>query len=79
MHILILKKLVLLASVAYAIVDKDLRLKASRLQISASGYWHTATSTAWYTRVKQHRPQVLLGWVTILVCQFLLIVRWMRL
>ena len=25
-------------------------------------------STAWYTGVKQHQPQVLLGWVTVLVC-----------
>ena len=36
-------------------------------------------STAWYTLVKQHRPQLVLGWVTILVCQFLLIVLRMRL
>ena len=36
-------------------------------------------STAWYTGVKQHWPRLLLGWVTVLVCQFLLIVLQMRL
>ena len=36
-------------------------------------------STAWYTEVKQHWPRFVLGWVTVLVCQFLLIVLLMRL
>ena len=31
------------------------------------------------TEVKQHRPWSVLGWVTAVVCQFLLIVLWMRL
>ena len=35
--------------------------------------------TARYNGVKQHRPWFLLGWVTILVCQFLLVFLWMRL
>ena len=44
-----------------------------------SDYWYTATVNAWYNGVKQHRPWLGLGWVTVLVCQFLLIVLWMRL
>ena len=36
-------------------------------------------STAWYTWVKQHRPRLLLGWVTVLVCEFVLIVLRIRL
>ena len=31
-------------------------------------------STARYNGVKQHQPRLVLGWVTVLVCQFLLIV-----
>ena len=31
-------------------------------------------STAWYSRVEQRRPRLVLTWVTVLVCQFLLIV-----
>ena len=44
-----------------------------------SGYWHTATVNCLYTRFKQHQPRFVLGWVTVLVCQLLLIVLWMRL
>ena len=29
-------------------------------------------STAWFNKVKQHWPWLVLGWVTVLVCQFLL-------
>ena len=36
-------------------------------------------STALYTGVKQHRPRLILGWVSILVCQFLVIVLRIRL
>ena len=47
---------------------------------SPQGYWHILLqSTAWYTGVKQHQPRLLLGCVTVLVCQFLLIVLRMRL
>ena len=35
-------------------------------------------STAWYTGVKQHQPR-LVGWMTVLVCKFMLIVLRMRL
>ena len=34
--------------------------------------------TACFTGVEQHRPQFVLGWVTVIVCQFLLIVFRMR-
>ena len=36
-------------------------------------------STAWYSRVNQCQPPLVLGWVTVLVCQFLLIILRMRL
>ena len=56
------------------------------LEIKASGnikHWSVfigilLQSTAWYAGVKQHRPQFVLGWVTVL-CQFLLIILQMRL
>ena len=31
-------------------------------------------SIAWYNRVQQQRPRLVLGWVTVSVCQFLVIV-----
>ena len=36
-------------------------------------------SSAWYNRIKQRWPQLVLVWVTEVVCQFLVIVLWMRL
>ena len=52
------------------------------LEIKASGnieHWSVfigilLQSTAWYAGVKQHQPQFVLGWMTIIVCQFLLII-----
>ena len=35
-------------------------------------------STTWYIGINQHWPRCVLGWVTVLVCQFLLIVLQMR-
>ena len=34
-----------------------------------SGYWYTDTVSRLVSRVKHHRARVVLGWVTVLVCQ----------
>ena len=36
-------------------------------------------SAAWYNWVKQRRPRLVLGWMTVVICKFLVIVFWIRL
>ena len=57
--------------------DNKARVRVGSVDIIV--YWHTDTVSCRHGQVNHFQAQLVLGLVTILVCQFLLMVLWMRL